>query len=413
MTRNSGGAVAGYHAVGTYLSTDSAIATNDLLLGSDWFSDALSPGQSLTNIAWCEVPTATAPGSYYLGGMADINGVVAETNELNNGRTGNVIIIRGPDFAMTQVSGSTNGTVGGYIVVTNTVANLSSAGASDMEVGFYLSTNAVIGTDDVLLGTRTIASLPAGSANTNLSSVYVAPGIAAGQYYIGAIADPFGYFGETNENNNARTGNTLRIRYPSGPDLALTILSGPTNGEAGAEVVITNVVVNVGTGPAPEVNVGFYLSADPALSADDLLIGFRYIGVMGSSEASTASFPIKLADNIPPGEYYLGGMADYDARLIESNEVNNLLVGNRINITSAFLPLAFMFSRGGGAITSVWSSAVSGRVYQLQRAQGIGNIHAWDDIGGLVTAESAVVRMTDPDMPATQAFYRILWESKP
>jgi len=51
--------------------------------------------------------------------------------------------------------------------------------------------------------------------------------LAAGTWYLGAVADALSLFTESNEGNNALAGNTLLV---SGSDLAVVSVSGPASG---------------------------------------------------------------------------------------------------------------------------------------------------------------------------------------
>jgi CARDB len=72
---------------GVYLSTDQTITTSDTLL-TTVIAPSLAPSNQsgyydLQNVT-ITLPTNLAPGTYYIGGIADYNNQVAETNESNN-----------------------------------------------------------------------------------------------------------------------------------------------------------------------------------------------------------------------------------------------------------------------------------------------------------------------------------------
>ncbi len=69
-----------------YLSTDNLLDGGDILLGSRAVPalSARASGTALTNVT---IPPATAPGRYFMIGVADANGVVVESNETNNNRS--------------------------------------------------------------------------------------------------------------------------------------------------------------------------------------------------------------------------------------------------------------------------------------------------------------------------------------
>ena len=93
--RNQGEGAAGAFRVGLYASVDPTITTDDELIGSSSTSDVLEGGGSRTvriRVSPLSVPSDLVPqggedldrGNYYLGAIADINGEVNETDEINN-----------------------------------------------------------------------------------------------------------------------------------------------------------------------------------------------------------------------------------------------------------------------------------------------------------------------------------------
>ena len=117
-----------------------------------------------------------------------------------------------PDLVVTALSGPTSGTKGTKITITATVRNQGQASATSSTLSFYLSVDGTITTSDIKLGDKGINSLSAGSSqNVNVS--YTIPSTTAtGTYFIGAIADRASVVAETNEGNNARTGNGISVR---------------------------------------------------------------------------------------------------------------------------------------------------------------------------------------------------------
>lgn len=404
--RNIGAAAAESCYIGFYLSRDTTVDTNDAFIDRLWQA-GLAPGEEATNVFQPFLTGTLAPGTYYLGAIADDYRQVQETNENNNAAGGNLITLSGPELLMQRIGGPTNGVIGGYMTVTDTVANASAFEALGVDVAWYLSPDVAIGTNDIPLGRRSVSMLKAGATNQAVSAGYIEAGVAPGWYYLGAMADPDGAFAETNEANNALAGNKLFVGL-AGPDLALTALAGPTHGAAGGPLAVTSSVINAGSVTAPEAEIGFYLSSDADIATNDLRIGLLYLGTVAAGQGFAGPTPVLLPDSVPPGDYYLGGIADPQARLIESNEVNNTRAGNRIRITSVYVPTATAWVRGGTAFTSVWRAAISGSVYQLQRSPALRPAPLWNDVGGPVTAGSSVITLADPGAGATQGYYRVL-----
>src|SRR5712692_6123797 len=118
----------------------------------------------------------------------------------------------GPDLIVTAVSGPGTAGTGGAITITNTVRNMgmTDIGAT-FSVGLYLSTEAIITTNDLRIGTRTVAGLGAG---------------------------------QISKTNNALGGNPVQIVI--GPDLVVTAVSGAATVPIGGLFDITSTAFNAG-----------------------------------------------------------------------------------------------------------------------------------------------------------------------
>jgi subtilase family serine protease len=332
-------------SVGIYLSTDNVITTSDILIGGRGI-DGLASGASSPADTTVTIPTSVAPGTYYIGAIADSYNSVAESNEANNALAGNQITITGPDLVMAAVSGPSSGLTGGTITVSNTVtASATGAAAPGFYVGVFLSTDNVITPSDTLIGYRYVAGLAPGASSTADIPVAIPANIAAGTYYIGAIADNFplqvsddgGYTSyvvennakESDETNNALAGNQITI---AGPDLVMTMVSGPATVRAGQTISISNTATANGGG-AGAFYVGFYLSHDSVITTSDTYLGNRLVTGLGPGAFSAADTTVTVPAGLAPGTYYIGAIADYNSQVIESNEANNSLAGNQITIT--------------------------------------------------------------------------------
>ncbi|MCA9548718.1 MAG: putative Ig domain-containing protein [Myxococcales bacterium] len=82
--RNVGGETANNAAIGIMMSTNPVISRQDIQLAT--FNATLAAGETLTSTNTVTVPAGTNSGSYYFGALADIDGMIVELNESNNGR---------------------------------------------------------------------------------------------------------------------------------------------------------------------------------------------------------------------------------------------------------------------------------------------------------------------------------------
>jgi large repetitive protein len=110
-----------------------------------------------------------------------------------------------PDLTVTAVTGPTAITRGTTkYTFTSTVKNQGTAAAAASTVGFYLSTDTVIATTDVLVGSVSVGALAVGASQTVTLSVAVPTTVAATSYYVGALADSKSVVVESNETNNGK-----------------------------------------------------------------------------------------------------------------------------------------------------------------------------------------------------------------
>ncbi|WP_146209838.1 CARDB domain-containing protein [Vitiosangium sp. GDMCC 1.1324] len=121
----------------------------------------------------------------------------------------------------------------------------------------------------------------------------------------------------------------------SGPDFVVTSVKGPPSVRQGGDITVSVEVCNQGTQEG-NTDVDLYLSADgvitppvPPSPASDLVVGHMYIGYLSPGQCQTRNVRLWLSTE---GTYYLGAGVDPSNTTIESNENNNLQVGNRIGV---------------------------------------------------------------------------------
>ncbi|MFQ5490208.1 MAG: putative Ig domain-containing protein [Phycisphaerae bacterium] len=135
--------------------------------------------------------------------------------------------------------------------------------------------------------------------------------------------------------------NGLRFLYPgtgpAQPDLALpgyasnsTVVGlaiplsiSPSSAVPGDAPTATSVIENFGNTDALNVRQGFYLSTDPAVDTQDLLLGFLNWDLLAG-----AAFQFGVAIDVPDvqaGAYYLGSILDDTNQVTEVYEDNNTI----------------------------------------------------------------------------------------
>jgi len=337
---NIGASSAGsYVYMGYYLSTDAVVSTADQYVGVRT-TYTLAGGASNSGTGTVTVPSTLAPGTYYLGVIADYNDNYTESDESNNVKVVGTITVAPRDVDLTVTAASTAATTlpgGATFSVTDTVANLGTTPTSSFLVRYYLSTDAVFTTSDISVGSRTVTSLAAGgssSATTTLTATTV-----AGTYYLGVVADPYNAVAESNETNNVQLVGQVTIT--SDVDLVMTALSQPPTSVATQDgFTVTDTVTNQGTTGASTFSVAYYISTDTVITTSDQVVGYRYVYGLTAGATVSGSASITLPGWVAPGTYYLGAIADYSDSIAESNETNNAIVVGQFTVTAGDIDLA-------------------------------------------------------------------------
>ena len=108
------------------------------------------------------------------------------------------------------------------------------------------------------------------------------------------------------------------------PDLILTSLVAPPNGEAGRPVSIYAAASNPGSIDAGPFRLGFYLSEDGHITPDDIwFAACTYDLGLAAGESETCSQDFPIPSRVSPGRYFLGGIVDDLDRVAEKDETNN------------------------------------------------------------------------------------------
>jgi subtilase family serine protease len=249
---------------------------------------------------------------------------------------------------MTAVSGPASGMTGATISVSDTVRNQGQGSiTAPFSVGYYLSTDAVITTADTRIGARSVSSLATNTSKSGTLTVTIPATLAPGTYYLGAIADYANVRPEQDENNNSLAGAVITVM--PGADLVISSVSAPATGSTANTISISSAVMNQGVGAAASFSVGLYISTDATITTADLRLGARSVSSLASGATSTASTTVTIPNTLPPGTYYVGAIADYLNARPETNEVNNSLAGNQINVVSPDLVMTAISGPGSGA----------------------------------------------------------------
>jgi CARDB len=232
---------------------------------------------------------------------------------------------------------------GGSTSVDFWLVNFGKAAAAASTSGLYLSTDATITTADTLLTTVASPGLTAngtaGYYDHQTVSLTLPGNLAPGTYYIGGVADSNNTIAESNETNNNHDATQITVTGPAQPDLtaAFDHVSNTTIA-AGGSTSVDFWLVNFGKAAAAASTSGFYFSTDATITTADTLLttvaspGLTANGTAGYYDHQTVS--LALPSNLAPGTYYIGGIADYNNVIAESNEANNNHDVTKITVTA-------------------------------------------------------------------------------
>jgi alpha-tubulin suppressor-like RCC1 family protein len=308
----------GYGVVGVY-SGWTIVASGGVGAPYTWVYGSLPAGLSHNNGTIYGTPTAVGSTTF------DVS--VTDANLENVIKTF-TIDVKYVDLRMTAVSTtSTSVRAGNSFTLSDTETN---QGTSAMTVGsntikYYLSHDTTITTADTFVGQRTVSgALAVGANNSGSVTVTVPASLAAGTYYIGAIADGANVQPENNETNNWRAGAAITVQNV---DLIPTAVStASTSVAVGGSFTITDTVKNQGNigGTYNNLVARRYLSIDATITSADIWIGDRMFNALAAGASSSGAATVTVPGNLAPGQYYIGVIED---DLIngqpESNETNN------------------------------------------------------------------------------------------
>jgi subtilase family serine protease len=341
-TRNQGTGAAPPSSTGFYLSRDFIVSADDVLLGTRAVgalaSNALDSGSTTVSI-----PAGTAAGSYFVVAAADAGGTVPESQEGNNTKWASIAI--GPDLIVSALTNSATGAGGGAATVTDTVTNRGGDNAGPSTIAFYLSANTLLDAADLPLGSRSVPALAAGASSTGTTAVSIPAGTPSGSYYVIGVADSGAAIVESLENNNVRAGTVMRI----GSDLAVSSLTAPAVGGAGASIVVTDSTANQGAADATPSSTAFYLSVNAVLDAGDVLLGARAVPALAAGASSTASTTLVVPAGTATGSYYVIANADNGGVVLEASETNNARAAGLVRVGPDLIETATTASATGGA----------------------------------------------------------------
>ncbi len=221
----------------------------------------------------------------------------------------------GPDLTLYMCIDSYNNNWN--VTLYERVRNSGTASSGSCYLGYFLSTDKIVGAD-LYLGQDLVSPLMPGmeqelSRNFDL-------GLYPGIWYILRIIDYTGVVDEDNESNNFY----FSLFFGPGPNLKVTSVNWSYSVTHQLDIHAT--VLNNGTVSAGSSVLGFYLSADMDISTFDLKIGDLPVFSLSPGAETVKSFTTigDICKTVPSGIWYVGAVIDETNAVDELNEFDNV-----------------------------------------------------------------------------------------
>ncbi|MEE8575314.1 MAG: SBBP repeat-containing protein, partial [Thermodesulfobacteriota bacterium] len=264
--------------------------------------------------------------------------------------------VTGVDLVVSSLSAPKTVQTGGIISVSATAYNQGIVDAGRFYTYFFMSTDALISSDDKLMGYHPTWGGLTKCSNQNFSvSLTIPITLGTGTHYIIAVTDYTDEVTESNESNNTKTTALY-------PDLVVTSLTGPSVGTAGAAISVSSTVKNQGVMATGDVHTNYYLSIDSIITPSDYYIGSTPTwGSMDTGTTNSSTTSHMIPGNVPAGIYYIGAIVDPGNANDESSEGNNTRASSGTISISAGMDLVVTAlsgpsSRNAGSTMSLTST---------------------------------------------------------
>lgn len=179
------------------------------------------------------------------------------------------------------------------------------------------------------------------------------------------------------------------------PRLEITSITGPASGEAGSPIAVRAEVANRGNAAAGAFRLSIYFSADRAITAADIRAGScNFANGLAAGATSACSGDLTVPASLPPGDWYLGAIADDLNQVAQSSrEGNAAAAANPIRIGGGS-PAEIVSPAPGSvlnstAVTFQWSAGTGVSGYRLRVGLNPDTAELFDQDLGL--ARSATV----------------------
>jgi|GEM_PF-2378862 len=351
--RNTGAASAGASAVRYILTTNDIIGDSDDIVLADVNGEtsfavgAINAGLTATLSPTLVIPANLPSGvsAYRLVIQVDSGRQVAESNEADNtvvGTAAAAVNVTAPNLTATTSFVALTTSRGANVNIPAIIRNTGIIGVSgETTARFALRPIAAVNaSQDIVLGTRVIGALAAGSSESFTQS-FTLPSAAldlpAGDYRVVVIADVGGVVLETSEiDNTVVSAALLRI---AAPNLTVNVpTTTVTTIGQGAVLAASVVVRNIAAAAAGAFNVRLFLSADGTLNPNtDILLSVQRLTGLAGNGSQTLSFSSPVPGSATAGTYFLIAEVDGAGEVEElvENDNSSQTTTARVTVTGA------------------------------------------------------------------------------
>lgn len=220
-----------YNGIGSVIDSFLPATTSITLTPGQSYNFSIStpqPMSALLNVTWYVDGTAQASGpSFALSTTGMANGThtvkvaVQDTTALVRNDPQQLLMdtqswsvtvgtVSLPDLTVSGLSTPPSSiTAGSAFTMSDTTTNIGPGPAAPSVTRYYLSLDGTFSSSDLLLGSRSVSSLAAGTSSSGSVSVTVPSTTTATTYYMLACADSTNLVSESSETNNCATGSNM------------------------------------------------------------------------------------------------------------------------------------------------------------------------------------------------------------
>lgn len=294
---------------------DAGAFTVSLINGAEtWSSQISSLAVGASQTLTFPFTAPSEPQTLTLTVTADIDDVVAESNEFNNTNSTNVQIIKPllPDLTVTSVApDKTSYNAGETVTIRTVIENQGEFDAGSFVVRFDPSGTSA--------QTQTVTGLKVGQSIT-LTWTFTAPVLSENEIWsITAAADSANAIEESDEDNNTGKGSVTILGEK--PDLSIISLTPDADSYSpGETITFTAIVKNNGIIACPASQI--------RLTGEDISSQTKSLSKISAGGSVAVSFTLTAPYIVGEKTYSVVAVADPNDAVDESNENNNTRIGS-------------------------------------------------------------------------------------